>query len=445
MKIKEIINELNQSNSANYKLDVLKKYQDNELLKRVLKMTYDRVVYTYGVTMKNVKVPDQFQGSITLEQALDIFEHELVTRNTTGNDALDLVSKTLGLLDEDDAFILMKILDRDLKINMGRSQINKVFRNLIIKPPYMRCGLYNEKTAQKINNICIIQLKADGTYRYVTVDSGTVTFTSRSGEEREFPLLKKDFENFPDGVYIGEMLVYDEPNRAEANGMINSDNPIHEHIYMQLWDVVSLDEFSRPKDKKNKTPYNDRFHKLKDILEEADPTRVELIDTKFVPSHKKAMKIVSEWMKQGYEGGILKDPGNIFVDHTSPTQLKMKLVVDADVRCTGFYEGKPGTKRVKTFGGITYTTDDGKVQGRTSGFSDKQLQDFNTRREELTGKIFTIQFNDITQARDSDTYALSHPRFIEWRFDKNETDTLERIQEMKQMAMELGDIDEEET
>jgi len=404
MKIKEIIDELNQSNSANYKLEVLAKYQDNELLKRVLKMTYDRVAYTYGVTMKNVQISEKDDGpEMDLEWALDILEDRLVTRETTGNDALDLISLTLSSLHPDDAFILKKVLDRDLKINMGRSQINKVFKNLIIKPPYMRCGLYNSKNAKKISQWCYVQLKADGTYRYVTVAGDQVTFHSRSGEESFFPGLEKEFLGLPDGVYIGELLVRDITNRAEGNGMINSDNPPHDEIYMQLWDFVTLDEFSRPKDKTNKTIYHDRFRGLKKILRGKKFKNIEIIKTKIVNSHKEAMRHVSEWMKQGLEGGILKDPSNIFVDHTSPTQLKMKLEIDADVRCTGFYEGKPGTKRVKTFGGITYETDDGKVKGRTSGFTDKQLKDFNSRREELIGKIFTIQFNDITRARDSKT------------------------------------------
>jgi hypothetical protein len=33
---------------------------------------------------------------------------------------------------------------------------------------------------------------------------------------------------------------------------------------------------------------------------------------------------------------------------------------------------------------------------------------------------------------------LSHPRFNEIRTDKNETDTLERILETKQMSMAMG-------
>jgi ATP-dependent DNA ligase len=174
------------------------------------------------------------------------------------------------------------------------------------------------------------------------------------------------------------------------------------------------------------------------ILKSRTPSKIKQVENHVVHNMRQVMNLVSQWMKRGDEGGVLKDASNIFIDHTSPTQLKVKLIIDADVRCTGFYEGTPGTKREKTFGGIEYTTDDGKIKGRTSGFTDKQLKEFNSKRDDLIGKIFTIEFNDITKSRDSDTYALSHPRFIEWRNDKTESDSLERVQEMKKMAMEIG-------
>jgi hypothetical protein len=52
--IKAIIEEINLQNGSNYKIDILKKHSENELFKRVLKMTYDNVIFTYGITMKNV-------------------------------------------------------------------------------------------------------------------------------------------------------------------------------------------------------------------------------------------------------------------------------------------------------------------------------------------------------------------------------------------------------
>jgi hypothetical protein len=107
------------------------------------------------------------------------------------------------------------------------------------------------------------------------------------------------------------------------------------------------------------------------------------------------------------------------------------------MRITGFQEGTPGTKREATFGAMIFENDEGTIKGRCSGFTDKQLEDFNSRREELIGKIIEVQFNDLSKARDSDYYALSHPRFIEIR-EKDETDTLEKAFELRQMAMELS-------
>jgi hypothetical protein len=41
------IKTINLENGTNYKIEVLKDNKNNELVKRVLKMTYDSVNYTY--------------------------------------------------------------------------------------------------------------------------------------------------------------------------------------------------------------------------------------------------------------------------------------------------------------------------------------------------------------------------------------------------------------
>jgi hypothetical protein len=430
----EIIKELNENNSTNYKLDVLKNHKDNELLKRVLKMAYDKVTFTYGITMKNVvEVNDII--TYNLSEALDILETKFCTRKWTGNKALEYLGLLLGQVSKDDSEIIKKILDRDLKINVGKTQINKVWKDLIIKPPYMRCGTYSEKTSKKISFPALVQLKADGMFQAIQVENGKVTFTARSGEERSLPHLEEQFKMLPDGVYIGELLVQGLNNRSEANGFINSDEEDKSSVYVQLWDFVSLEEYSRSKDKKNKTLYSERFKTLRNNVDGSHD--IVIIPYFTVDNIQEALKITSDWMNKGFEGSILKDLNNIFIDHTSPTQLKLKLEISVEMRITGFQEGTPGTKREATFGAMIFENDEGTIKGRCSGFTDKQLEDFNSRREELIGKIIEVQFNDLSKARDSDYYALSHPRFIEIR-EKDETDTLEKAFELRQMAMELS-------
>lgn len=432
--MKQIIEELNLENGSNHKIAVLKKHQDNKLLQKLLKMTYCKVNYTYGITLKNI--PDYTPSEDRdLGWALEQLEL-LADRTFTGNAAIDHLHGILSKLSTHDADIIEKVIKRDLRINMGRSNINKVFKNLVVRPPYMRCGIYTEKTSQKILFPAYIQIKADGRYTSVEVLDGKVEFISRSGEEKEFPILLEYFKDKENGIYIGELLVRGMSNRSLSNGNINSSEPDHKNIYIQLWDFITWDEWSRPKDKSNKIFYVDRLKKLESIITKCD--NAEIITTYEVNNKKEALQYVGTWMEEGLEGGILKDFKNIFIDHTSPTQLKLKLEISLEMRVIGFIEGTPGTKRAETFGSILFENDEGTIKGSTSGFTDEQLIEINNNRENWIGKIIEVQCNDIIKARNSETYSLSHPRFIADRSDeKNTTDTLEKAMLNREMSMSI--------
>jgi len=433
----QIINELNLENGSNYKLDILKKYKDNQLFKRLLKMTYDKVSFTYGITMKNVPERKEHKRILNLEDALNNLENDYCTRNFTGNKAIDELYILLNSLSKEDDIIIQKLLDRDLKINLGRTQINKVFKNLIIKPPYMRCATYNEKTAKKITFPAILQIKCDGMFQYVIVDNNKVTFQSRAGEERKLKHLEEIFKNFPDGVYVGELLVQDTNDRATANGFINSDEEDKSKVYMKLWDYITFSDFSRPKEKINKILYKDRLNNLENILDKNKTSSIVLVKTYIVNDTQQYLNQVSKWLISGEEGGVLKDNKNIFIDHTSPTQLKLKLEVSVEMRCTGFQEGKKGSKREGKIGSLIFENDEGTIKGRCSGFNDKELDEFTNNFNKYKNQILEVQFNNLTKAENNEYYALSHPRFIEWRPDKDQTDTLKKVFELRDSAMLL--------
>jgi DNA ligase-1 len=445
--IYDIIRELNKENGSNYKQTVLVKYKDNELFKRVLKMTYDRVAYTYGVTSKNIfkRMSILESEKYTLNEALDFLENNICTRKITGHDALDACLLVYESLNKEDADVFMKIIDRDLKINLGRTTINKIFKDLIAKPVYMRCDVYSTKTSKNISfaNGAYVQLKADGTYREITKDGDHLSSRSRSGEEYEYPVIFEQMRDFPDGVYMGELTVRGITDRAEGNGLINSDNPPHDDIMLDLWDYVTPQEYQRARVNAKSNPcttsYIQRFETLYKIINQRDLVlnNVRVIPYKVVYSLKDALEQTSKWMDEGFEGSILKDLNGVFKDGTSKHQLKLKLQISAEMRITGFQDGTPGTKREGKVGSIVFENDEGTIKGRTSGFDDKLLEYFTNNKEALIGKIIEVQFNDLSKARNNDFYALSHPRFIEIRDDKNETDTLEKVKELRAMALEL--------
>jgi DNA ligase-1 len=485
MNIHDIIAEINIDNSSNNKLATLKKHSDNEFLQKILKMTYDSVAFTYGVSLKQISNFEPNSGrKIDLDFAVDALEYALSTRDVTGHEACQLVADLIANLNDEDANLIKQIINRDLRINVGKTQINKVWKGLITKPVYMRCDIYSEKTAKNIDFPAPVQLKADGTYREMKVHDKSVTSRSRSGEPYEYPLIFNQMQNYPDGYTFGELTVKcndailnellpkleksdkkygteDAKELTEAyqsakskgeeyilprslgNGLINSDSPPHDNIYFDVWDYLTLDEYDKAakKDKENPclTPYSERWAKLQEILETNQGTHIALIDCLIVNNVQEALQYCSTWMNKGYEGAVLKDFGGVFKDGTPNYQLKLKLEISLEVRITGTNDGKVGTKREGKVGSIEFQNDEGTIKGNTSGFSDKQMDEFTAIRNELPGSIMTVECNDLTKGRGNSYYALSHPRFIEIRKDRDDTDTLERAFKLRESAMQLTD------
>ena len=491
----KFLNEINKSNSSLYKLEILNSFKNDDLEKRILKMTYDKVAYTYGVTMlkvtmKNVTIPTQESKLKGLEYGLNQLER-LNSREVTGNKAIKLVEDTLSSLNEIDRDIIIKILDRDLKINIGRTLINKVHKGLIIKPSYMRCNVLTQDrnidgkpkkgTSRNINYPALVQKKADGTYR----EFGTEV-VSRSGESYTYPEFEEVLAEYTSsGRLLGEMTLIldtkmmniiipklekiDKKNgtddaevlmkefkehqdkgiefiapRGIGNGILNSDDIPYENVVFDVWDYVKEEDYvlSALKDKLNKPkiPYIDRFEMVKDIIGKVNHPRIRVIESKEVNSLKEAYEFSTTMMNDGFEGAVLKDKNNIFKDGTANDMLKVKLIVSAEFRVCGFIEGKKGTKREKTFGSLTFESKDGKVKGSTSGFTDEMLDEINSDREGTIGRIIEVEFNEVSKGRGNDYYALSHPRFKGFRVDKTEADDLDKILEMQEMAKEIKDI-----
>lgn len=478
--IYDILLEFNESNSTIYKIETLKKYKDNPVFVRVLQMTLDTVKYNYFIRkIPEAKYPHETRLIYSLEAALDFLD-KLNERVYTGNNAIDRLANVLGSLREQDKHVIERILDRDLKIGVGKTATNSVIKGCISKPVYQRCAVYTEDhidtktkkpkkgTSNKIVYPAKLDLKCDGTYRQAYVDESTVEFLSRSGEEYFYPLLSEELLKLSQGFYFGELTVIlddsllekiipsienDDPTIAEkiledyrngnkvlprsiGNGLLNSDDVPHENIRMDIWEYVTETEYYNAERKiANTSKYIDRFRVLEHEINSNAFNHVAVCEYAIVNSKQEAMRKVSEWMSFGLEGGVLKNLSMVFRDGTNPEQLKMKLKISAELRCVGFSEGKKGTKREKTFGGMKFENDDKTIRGQTSGFSDKLLQEINSNRDFYIGQIIEVEFNDITKAKGNDYYALSHPRFIQIRDDKTETDSLAKVEELKEMAM----------
>lgn len=443
---------LNETNSSKVKLNTLKSFEDDKLLEKVFKYAYDKVDYTFGVTPESIEKFDVNSMSLddigtdpeTLEDVCyNMFSllDALNARKFTGHNALRLCkSFVLNCKDEKDLFY--KILDRDLKVGINENTLNKVWKGIVPVPRYCRCAVLSKKLADKIKFPCFIQLKCDGTYRECYVYNSKVEFKTRSGEPYSDPILEKVMSVLPNGYYTGEFTIgkADEPdaNRSVGNGNINSDDPDFENIHYTIWDYLTPEEYRG----EVKTLYSERFENLKNALKNLQSVEgselVHIVPSYEVQNLEEALKITSDFMNRGLEGGVLKDKNLVFKNGTSNQQLKIKLKVDADLRVLGFLKGTKGTKYENKNKIIVYQTDDGKIRGQCSGMNDAMIDEVTKNPDKYIGKIVAVQFNDLMKAEGHDYHSLSHPRFQEFRTDKTTSDTAERIFQLRDMARSLA-------
>lgn len=428
----EILNELKNTTSTKEKFNILSKNKENESLKRILKYAYDSVSYTYGVTYNHIL---SFESNDTSQKNMFELLEMLSKRELTGHNALRECKNLINTLSENEKIIFKGIIDRDFKIGVSTKTINKVWKGLIPTPNYCRCSTF--KKGAKITYPAFVQLKCDGTYREAHIENGICSFRTRSGEEYSIPTLEKEMSKLPDGYYTGEFTIgrADEPDvdRQVGNGLINSKNPPFEKIHFTIWDYLRPLEYTL----NERRTYKERFEELTNILSLAQIENVSIVQSVIVNSEEEMIKQVSLWMSKGLEGGVLKDFNMSFKNGTSNQQFKIKLKIDAEMRVKGFQKGTEGTKYEGQNKVIIFENDEGTIKGQCSGMTDTQVEECTKHPEKYIGQIVSVQFNDLIKAQGSEVYALSHPRFVEFRWDKTETDTLEKVLDLREMAKNL--------
>lgn len=364
----------------------------------------------------------------------------LSKREVTGNEALNELEATLDFLNLKSKELLSRIIKRDLRCGINVSSINKVFKDLIPDTPYMRCSLLSKVDTSKWDwaKGVFSQTKFDGMFCNVTVLDGLVLLTSRQGSEfpiEEFVDLAEHMLEFAEVgyQYHGELLMIDPDGnvlpREIGNGLLNSVLkggviPADHYIKFIAWDMVELDVIEG-----NKKCVDEYWKRLRQLNQVQQSEVFEVSKTRILHSLDEAYSHYQELLDQGQEGSIIKNPNMLWRDGTSKEQLKLKLEFEVDLRIVGFNPGNG--KNAATFGSISMESSDSLVRVDVSGMSDDLRVYAHLHREELLDTIASVKANDITKSKPASLYL---PRLVEFRLDKSEADSFERIVEQRENA-----------
>ena len=136
MTIKAILDQVASTSSRLEKEAILKQHAGNETLKRVFRLAYDKQTNYFMTVNPEMFVGLKYDGTETLESALDELETVIANRVVTGNSAHSLVRATMHLLSQDDAIVLGRVINRDLECGATSSTANKIWEGLFQKPKF---------------------------------------------------------------------------------------------------------------------------------------------------------------------------------------------------------------------------------------------------------------------------------------------------------------------
>ena len=428
VSVNSIFEELADTSSRLEKEAILKKNSTNDVFKRAIFLALDP--YTQFYIRKIPKYTPNSKKGIDLKFALDTL-NDLSSRRITGNAAIDFLRDTLEALNIEDAKVLERVIEKDLRCGVSEATVNKIWKNLVPTYPCMLASGYEDKLVNKIQFPAIAQLKLDGMRFNAIIKNGAVEFRSRNGKllnllghlEDEFLKLAGN-----DKVVIdGELCVVDPEEggflpRQIGNGILSKaqkgtlTDGDAKMIHATVWDWIPLEAFQNPG--KCQMQYKSRFNSLKSTLEQSKYKRIHLVEYRMVNSIDEAKEYFTEMLENGQEGIILKDMSAVWEDKRAKHQIKFKGELECDLMCVDWVVGTG--KNAGRLGALVLESADGKIKVNVgTGFTDRHR---DTIGRDVIGKVIAIKYNGRIVDQRSGVSSLFLPVFIEVRDDKTTAD-----------------------
>ena len=429
MNLNAFFNQLADNSSRNYKIEQLEANREDKILQRVITLALDPFTQFY---IRKIPAYTQNTGSgIDLTFALDSL-YDLSARHVTGNAAIAHLKGMLEALNVDDAKVIERIIQKDLKCGVQVSTANAVWTGLIHDYPVMLCSPFEQKLVDKVKFPALVQTKMDGMRFNAIVRSGNVEYRSRNGKEIQLlGNLDADFIALAgdvDCVFDGELLVKEGDvilDRQTGNGILNKANKgtisaaEAAKVHATVWDIIPYMYFM---DGEYSAPYSERWERLCKLTDEQNPKKVSLVQSWEVENYEEAKTLFEGLLADGEEGIILKDKASIWENKRSKGQIKFKGELECDLKIVGVEEGTG--KYAGMLGAILCESSDGVIKVRAgSGFTDDQRK---TLDASIIGKIAAIKYNMRIKNKAGEE-SLFLPIVLEVRDDKEVADSSKDI------------------
>ena len=410
---KKFVDELKLDNSRTYKMEVLKKYKDDEDIKYYLNYIFNPYITT-GISDKKLARfhSDNCIDCYPINKFKTVFDslNYIKEHNTGSYGDLGLIFSfyieiILFEIKENIQFnelssLYEKIIIKNLQLGIDVKTINKVIPNLIPEFNVMLANKYFDKPEYIEGKEFALTTKIDGGRIVAIKKDGAVKFYTRSGQLYEglVDLEKEMIEYMPDNIALdGEITLLDKGNlnskeQYKQTMMITRRDGEKHGVKMLVFDAMSADNFLN---QRSTLTYKQRREILSDIF---DLNQFKYFNLLPIIYQGNDASEITKWLNynvsQGEEGVMINIVDAPYEFKRTNALLKVKQMQDIDLIITGFELGSNSNSN--TLGAI-HCNYKGYDLGVGSGFSKEDRDYIWTHQNEFLGKAAVIQYFEETQ------------------------------------------------
>lgn len=420
----ERIRELQNAPGQNAKMEIIRKYQDDEDFKQLLYYALNPML-TYKVSEKTLR------GEMTLpdEPFPDVTIYEIClalnARSALTNDDIKTLHQFLVLQREDEAEFYIQMLSKTLRLGVTSTTVNKIFPGLIPSWEVQQAYRIDDHPVKPGKKFWLTQ-KLNGVratyYRGKIYARSGVPYEGLDHIIRVLNDLVKRVE--VELVFDGELTLFDKGKLSDneafrtSTGIINSDADDKTMIGYTIFDVLTADEFDAGG---GTVKYSERRENL------------DLIASWLRNDHPDAHVSVLPELYHGEDASVIdgfldqmvrEDKEGLMLNYDVPYKrkrhsgiLKIKRFYTVDLKILGAEEGEG--RLAGTLGTLVVDYKGNEVRVG-SGFTDEDRASLWNERVNLPGRICEVKYKEVSSDKKTGAESLQFPVFVRMRNDKTE-------------------------
>jgi len=427
----EVLQKITFTTSSIEKVKYLK--QSSSELKELFFYTYNpfyrywiKKIDVFSCGISSTVPPRAWSAWVDFKNILDLLRKRIYT----GLSAENLVLEYLSGCNTSDICWFAKVLARDLGIGVNVGLLLEAFGTDFLP-------MFEVMKAKKIEDYkgkfifpAIVEPKLDGV-RCIAIKNGVrVTLWSRRGHTFDnYPQINKELELIEgDWVLDGELVQKKDYQSTMKQVRRKYDVDTSGSLYT-VFDGFFLDIWEEGRTKSIiPIPQEERRFWLEMLLKDYIGDNLEIIPSYQIFNPIELETLYEKFLREGYEGAIIKPLGKFYEFKRSWNWLKKKptdtlgLKIVDYIEGEGKYKGMLGAFVVKLC--TRHPSGDAAFEVNVGGgYSDVERQKFWNMRDTLIGTLIEVKYDKVTR-NESGGYSLRFPRFVKLRDDKTEEDVI---------------------